>query len=86
MRSAVYNKLMRISTAGILGAIALIILTTTISTADWVVDFGKAMYWLVVSLAFFSLVLWAVRTRWGGGAEGQPDPLPGEARADQLEA
>ncbi len=85
MRSAVYNKLMRYSTAGILGAIALIILATTLSTADWVVLFGKAMYWLVVALGIFSLILWAVRTRVGDGA-GLPDSTLGETTGNEREA
>lgn len=86
MGSALYNKLMRYCTAGILGAIALIILATTFSTDDWVVAFGKTMYWLVVSLGVFSLVLWAARTRFERGAAGPSYAAQDQTAADESEA
>lgn len=54
------DNIMRFGTGIMLGAFAVIILTTTFSTADWVASLGKVMYWVIVSIALLSLCMWIV--------------------------
>ena len=54
------DNIMRFGTGIMLGAFAVIILTTTFSTADWVVSLGKVTYWVIVSIALLSLCMWIV--------------------------
>ncbi len=54
------DNIMRFGTGIMLGAFVVIILTTTFSTADWVVSLGKVMYWVIVSIALLSLWMWIV--------------------------
>ena len=57
------QKILRISTGIILAAFALIIVVTTISTQEWVLLVGKALYYIIVLDAFVSLGVWYYRTR-----------------------
>jgi hypothetical protein len=52
------DNIMRFGTGIMLGAFVVIVLTTTFSTADWVASLGKVMYWVIVSIALFSLCMW----------------------------
>ncbi len=63
MQTGLFNKITRFGSGIMLGAFVLIILTTTFSTADWVVSLGKILYWVIVLLAFFSLCLWGMQKR-----------------------
>ena len=63
------DNVMRFGTGIMLGAFAVIILTTTFSTADWVVSLGKFMYWVIVSIALLSLCMWVVRSQLSGKGE-----------------
>ena len=60
---ALCQKLLRLNTGIILAAFALIIILTTISTAEWVRAAGKVLYYLIVSQAVASAVTWYYRTR-----------------------
>ena len=64
-----FDKITRFGTGIMLGAFAVIILTTTFSTADWVASLGKVMYWVIVSIALLSLCMWVVRSRLSGKGE-----------------
>ena len=57
------QKMLRINTGVILAAFALIIILTTISTADWVRVTGKVLYYVIVSQALASAMTWYYRTR-----------------------
>lgn len=57
------QKMLRINTGIILAAFALIIILTTISTADWVRVTGKVLYYVIVSQALASAMTWYYRTR-----------------------
>lgn len=62
------ENIMRFGTGIMLGAFAVIIMTTTFSTADWVASLGKVMYWVILSIALFSLCMWImvrVLRMWG---------------------
>ena len=62
------ENIMRFGTGIMLGAFAVIIMTTTISTADWVASLGKVMYWVILSIALLSLCMWImvrVLRMWG---------------------
>ncbi len=62
------ENIMRFGTGIMLGAFAVIVMTTTISTADWVASLGKFMYWVILSIALFSLCMWImvrVLRMWG---------------------
>ena len=60
---ALCHKMLRINTAIILAAFALIIVLTTISTAEWVRAIGKVLYYVIVSQALASAATWYYRTR-----------------------
>ena len=64
-----FDKITRFGTGIMLGAFAVIILTTTFSTADWVASLGKVMYWVIVGVALLSLCIWVVRSRLNGKGE-----------------
>ena len=66
-----FDKITRFGTGIMLGAFAVIILTTTFSTADWVASLGKLMYWVIVGIALLSLCIWIVRSllSWRGETE-----------------
>jgi hypothetical protein len=63
------DKITRFGTGIMLGAFAVIILTTTFSTADWVATLGKVMYWVIICIALLSLCVWGVRSRISGRKE-----------------
>ncbi|MBJ66725.1 MAG: hypothetical protein CME28_01790 [Gemmatimonadetes bacterium] len=72
------ENIMRFGTGIMLGAFAVIIMTTTFSTADWVASLGKVMYWVILSIALLSLCMWimvralrmwGVRSRLSGKSE-----------------
>ena len=63
------NNIMRFGTGIMLGAFVVIILSTTFSTADWVVSLGKVMYWVIVSITLLSLCIWVVRSQLSGKSE-----------------
>ena len=46
---ALCQKMLRINTGVILAAFALIIILTTVSTAEWVRATGKVLYYIIVS-------------------------------------
>ena len=60
---ALCHKMLRINTGVILAAFALIIIFTTISTAEWVRATGKVLYYVIVSQALVSAMTWCYRTR-----------------------
>ena len=60
---ALCQKMLRINTGVILAAFALIIVLTTISTAEWVRATGKVLYYVIASQALASAVTWYYRTR-----------------------
>ncbi len=64
-----FDKITRFGTGIMLAAFAVIILTTTFSTADWVASLGKVMYWVIVGIALLSLCIWVVRSRLNGKGE-----------------
>ena len=70
---------MRFGTGIMLGAFVVIILSTTFSTADWVVSLGKVMYWVIVSITLLSLCIWVVRSQLSGKSENMKDITPEEA-------
>ena len=57
------HKMIRINTGVILAAFALILLLTTVSTAEWVRATGKGLYYVIVSQALASAGTWYYRTR-----------------------
>tara|TARA_B100000945_G_C20235674_1_gene527474 strand:- start:291 stop:599 length:309 start_codon:yes stop_codon:yes gene_type:complete len=57
----VYKALGRFLTGVVLFAFISIIVATTISEADWVQPFCKAMYWVIVVTAIVSGVFWLVQ-------------------------
>ncbi len=60
---ALCQKILRINTGIILAAFALIIILTTISTAEWVRATGKVLYYAIVLEALGSVGTWYCRTR-----------------------
>ena len=60
---ALCQKILRINTGVILVAFALIIILTTISTAEWVRATGKALYYVIALQALTSVGTWYYRTR-----------------------
>ena len=60
---ALCQKMLRINTGVILAAFALIIILTTVSTAQWVRATGKVLYYIIVSQALASAMTWYYRTR-----------------------
>lgn len=60
---ALCHKMLRINTGVILVAFALIIILTTISTAEWMRATGKVLYYVIVSQALASAMTWYYRTR-----------------------
>ena len=60
---ALCQKILRINTGVILVAFALIIILTTVSTAEWVRATGKALYYLIALQAVTSVGTWYCRTR-----------------------
>ena len=60
---ALCQKMLRINTGVILAAFALIIILTTVSTAQWVRATGKVLYYVIVSQALASAMTWYYRTR-----------------------
>ena len=60
---ALCQKMLRINTGVILAAFALIIILTTVSTAQWVRATGKVLYYIIVSQALASALTWYYRTR-----------------------
>ena len=73
------DNIMRFGTGIMLGAFVVIILSTTFSTADWVVSLGKVMYWVIVSITLLSLCIWVVRSQLSGKIENMKDITPEEA-------
>ena len=73
------DNIMRFGTGIMLGAFVVIILSTTFSTADWVVSLGKVMYWVIVSITLLSLCIWVVRSLLSGKSENMKDITPEEA-------
>ena len=61
------DKITRFGTGIMLGAFAVIILTTTFSTADWVAT-PERLYW-IICIALLSLCVWGVRSRISGRKE-----------------
>ncbi|MFH1570985.1 MAG: hypothetical protein ABIL09_23530 [Gemmatimonadota bacterium] len=57
------HRVMRGTTAAILGAFLLIIALTTFSTGGFVQVVGKGLYYLILLAAATSLVTWIVRVR-----------------------
>jgi hypothetical protein len=57
------QRFLRLMTGVILGAFALIILMTTLSTGPVVQAGGKLLYYLIVLAALCSLVVWLYRIR-----------------------
>jgi hypothetical protein len=64
--------MLRYSTGIILGAFILIIIITTISSDSWVLNMGKALYWLIVATAVFSLGVWCWRKHLEKKMQGAP--------------
>ena len=60
---ALCQRMLRINTGVILAAFALIIILTTVSTAEWVRVTGKVLYYIIVSQALASTMTWYYRTR-----------------------
>ncbi len=60
---ALCQKIIRINTGIILVAFALIIILTTVSTAEWVRAAGKALYYVIALQALTSVGTWYYRTR-----------------------
>ena len=60
---ALCQKMLRINTGVILAAFALIIVLTTISTAEWARAIGKVLYYAIVLEALGSVGAWYYRTR-----------------------
>ena len=60
---ALCQKILRINTGVILVAFALIIILTTVSTAEWVRATGKALYYVIALQALTSVGTWYYRTR-----------------------
>ena len=60
---ALCQKMLRINTGVILAAFALIIILTTISTAEWVRATSKALYYVIALQALASVGTWYYRTR-----------------------
>ena len=60
---ALCQKMLRINTGVILAAFALIIILTTISTAEWVRGTGKVLYYVIAAQALASVGTWSYRTR-----------------------
>ena len=60
---ALCQKMLRINTGVILAAFVLIIILTTISTAEWVRGTGKVLYYIIASQALASVGTWYYRTR-----------------------
>ena len=60
---ALCQKMLRINTGIILAAFALIIVLTTISTAEWARAIGKVLYYAIVLEALGSVGAWYYRTR-----------------------
>ena len=60
---ALCQKILRINTGVILVAFALIIILTTVSTAEWVRAAGKALYYVIALQALTSIGTWYYRTR-----------------------
>lgn len=76
MQIDICHKILRYSTGVILAAFVLIIIITTISSDAWVLNMGKALYWLIVGTAVFSLGVWGWRKR----LEKELDVAPSEGR------
>ncbi len=76
MHIEICHKLLRYSTGVILGTFVLIIIITTFSNAAWVLNLGKALYWLIVGAAVFSLGVWFWRKR----LEKDLEVAPGKGR------
>ena len=57
------QRFLRLMTGIILGAFALIILMTTVSTGPVVQTSGKVLYYVIVLAAFSSLAVWLYRVR-----------------------
>ncbi len=60
---ALCQKMLRINTGVILAAFALIIILTTVSTAEWVRATGKALYYVIALQSLTSVGTWYFRTR-----------------------
>ena len=60
---ALRYKISRILTGVILAAFALIIILTTVSTAEWVRVTCKALYYVIVWDVFVGVGIWYYRTR-----------------------
>ncbi|MCY4606611.1 MAG: hypothetical protein OXE49_20455 [Gemmatimonadetes bacterium] len=60
---ALCQKMIRINTGIILAAFTLIIVLTTVSTAEWVRATSKVLYYVIVSQALASAMTWYYRTR-----------------------
>lgn len=60
---AICQKVSRINIGIILAAFALILLLTTVSTAEWVRATGKGLYYVIVSQILASVGAWYYRTR-----------------------
>ena len=60
---ALCQKMIRINTGVMLTAFALIIILTTISTAEWVRVTGKVLYYAIELAALASFGTWYYRTR-----------------------
>jgi len=60
---ALCQKMIRINTGIILAAFTLIIVLTTVSTAEWVRATGKALYYIIALQALASVGTWYYRTR-----------------------
>ena len=63
------QKILRFSTGIILASFVLIIIVTTISTDDWVLWMGKALYYIIVLQALVSLATWYYRTQLEKGTK-----------------
>ena len=62
------ENIMSFGTGIMLAAFAVIIMTTTVSTADCVASLGKVMYWVILSIALLSICMWImvrVLRMWG---------------------
>lgn len=60
---AICQKILRAMTGVILGAFAIIIAMTTLSTGDFVQTSGKLLFYLIVLAALLSLGTWLYRMR-----------------------
>ena len=60
---ALCQKMIRINTGIILAAFTLIIVLTTVSTAEWVRATGKALYYIIALQALASVGTWYYRKR-----------------------